>query len=97
MIKLKHILTEKREFPADGLTVIAMHTDRNNHTDARLTLANVMGNKKFKDIYTSIKIIQDIERTMPIQLRKYRDSVDKELLKAAKRLYSNYNDIHSAF
>ena len=97
MIKLKNILTEKKEFPADGLTVMAMHTGRNNHTDARLTLANVMGNKKLKDIYTSIKIIQDIERTMPIQLRKYRDSVDKELFKAAKRLYSNYNDIHGAF
>jgi uncharacterized protein HemY len=97
MIKLKHILTEKREFPADGITVISLATDRNEHTKARLTLAKVMKNKKFIGIYKAIENIQDIERFFPSELRKYRDSVDKELFKAAKRLYSNYNDIHGAF
>ena len=59
MIKLKHILTEKREFPADGITVISLATDRNEHTKARLTLAKVMKNKKFIGIYKAIENIQE--------------------------------------
>jgi|8_EtaG_2_1085327.scaffolds.fasta_scaffold32019_2 uncharacterized protein HemY len=97
MIKLKHILTEKREFPADGITVMSLQTDRNEHTKARLTLAQVMKNKKFIGIYKAIENIQDIERFFPSELRKYRDSVDKELFKTAKKMYSNFKDINGAF
>ncbi len=53
--------------------------------------------KKFIGIYKAIENIQDIERFFPSELRKYRDSVDKELFKTAKKMYSNYDDIHGAF
>ena len=97
MIKLKHILTEKREFPADGITVISLATDRNEHTKARLTLAKVMKNKKFIGIYKAIENIQDIERFFPSELRKYRDSVDKELFKQSYKMYSDHDIIVGVF
>ena len=90
MIKLKHILTEKKEFPADGLTVIAMHTDRNNHTDARLTLANVMGNKKFSMITSELyKLEIDLEkkyrRVIPQVSKISKDKMLERVIKVSKK------------
>ncbi len=42
MIKLKHILTEKKELGGAMIEKIRLLTDRNNHNEARLTLAKEM-------------------------------------------------------
>ena len=97
MIKLKNILTEKKELSKSIVGDIAKMTDRNNHTEARRDLASHMKNLKFQHIYQSINMIQDKEGNLPINLRKYRDEVDKKFFALVKRKYGNYNDIHKAF
>ena len=97
MIKLKHILTEKKDLTPSIIADLAKMTDRNNHTEARRDLASHMKNLKFQHIYQSINMIQDKEGNLPINLRKYRDEVDKKFFALVKRKYGNYNDIHKAF
>ena len=97
MIKLKHILTEKKDLTPSIIADLAKMTDRNNHTAARRDLASHMKNLKFQHIYQSINMIQDKEGNLPINLRKYRDEVDKKFFALVKRKYGNYNDIHKAF
>ena len=97
MIKLKDILTEKKNLAPSIIADLAKMTDRNNHTEARRDLASHMKNLKFQHIYQSINMIQDKEGNLPINLRKYRDEVDKKFFALVKRKYSNYNDIHKAF
>ena len=45
MIKLKNILTEKKELGGAKLHMIDRATDSNNHNEARRLLAVAMGNK----------------------------------------------------
>jgi len=97
MIKLKNILTEKKDLAPNIIADLAKMTDRNNHTEARRDLASHMKNLKFQHIYQSINMIQDKEGNLPINLRKYRDEVDKKFFALVKRKYGNYNDIHKAF
>lgn len=97
MIKLKDLLTEKKNLAPSIIADLAKMTDRNNHTEARRDLASHMKNLKFQHIYQSINMIQDKEGNLPINLRKYRDEVDKKFFALVKRKYGNYNDIHKAF
>ena len=97
MIKLKHILTEKKDLAPNIIADLAKMTDRNNHTEARRDLASHMKNLKFQHIYQSINMIQNKEGHMPRNLIKYRDDVDKQFFSLVKRKYGNYNDINSAF
>ena len=97
MIKLKNILTEKKDLAPNIIADLAKMTDRNNHTAARRDLASHMKNLKFQHIYQSINMIQDKEGNLPTNLRKYRDEVDKKFFALVKRKYGNYNDIHKAF
>ena len=97
MIKLKNILSEKKDLAPSIIADLAKMTDRNNHTEARRDLASHMKNLKFQHIYQSINMIQDKEGNLPTNLRKYRDEVDKKFFALVKRTYGNYTDIHKAF
>ena len=97
MIKLKNILTEKKELSKSIVDDIAKMTDRNDHNGARMELAKAMNNLKYQNIYQGIKMIADREGSMPRGLMKYRDDVDKKFIQLAKRTYDNYNDIYGAF
>ena len=46
MIKLKNILSEKKDLHQVHIDKIAALTDRNNHTKARMFLAQLVGDKK---------------------------------------------------
>ena len=97
MIKLKHILTEKKDLAPNIIADLAKMTDRNNHNEARRDLASHMNYLKYQHIYQSIIMIQNKEVHMPRNLIKYRDDVDKQFFSLVKRKYGNYNDINSAF
>ena len=97
MIKLKDILTEKKDLAPSIIADLAKMTDRNNHTEARRDLASHMKNLKFQHIYQSIIMIQNKEGHIPTNLRKYRDEVDKKFFALVKRKYGNYDDINGAF
>ena len=60
MIKLKDILTEKKKMQPVYLTKLHQLTQRNNHTDARVFLSIMMGNKKLEKFYKAMSELNDV-------------------------------------
>ena len=97
MIKLKSILTEKKELGGVLIKKISMATDRNHHNMARRILAMAMKNKKLASVYASIEEINMMLGHLPPELSKLRMKMDKELFKQSYSKYSDHNDIVKAF
>ena len=97
MIKLKDILTEKKELGGAIIHKIDMLTDKNNHTEARRVLAVAMGNKKLAKIYAAVDEINMAIGYMDIQIGKFVQLMDQDLFKQAKKKYSDYEQIHGVF
>ena len=97
MIKLKHILTEKKELGGSMIYQIDKATDRNNHNEARRLLAVAMGDKRFAQAYAGMEEINIALGYLSPEIRKLRDRMDKKLFKQAKKMYSDYNIILGAF
>ena len=97
MIKLKHILTEKKELGGALINKIERLTDRNNHNMARRVLAIAMGDKRFAQAYAGMEEINIALGYLSPEMRKLRDRMDKKLFKQAKKTYSDYEQIHGAF
>ncbi len=96
MIKLKHILSEKKDLHQAHIDKIATLTDRNNHTKARMFLAQMIGDKKLVSMYGHIFELSLYLRDMS-KLNVARDRLDKELFRQAERKFSNFKDINKAF
>ncbi len=96
MIKLKHILSEKKDLHQVHIDKIAALTDRNNHTKARMFLAQMIGDKKLVSMYGHIFELSLYLRDMS-KLNVARDRLDKELFRQAERKFSNFKDIDGAF
>ena len=96
MIKLKNILTEKKDLAPNLVKQLAKMTDANNHTEVRKALASLMGDKQLMKAYDSIITLQDFLGRAN-ESNAVRNAVDKNLFKKAKMTYSNYKDIESAF
>ena len=96
MIKLKHILTEKKDLHKVHIDKIAVMTDRNNHTKARMFLAQMIGDKKLVSMYGQIFELSLYLRDMG-KLHDVRNRLDKELFRQAQRKFSNFKDINKAF
>ena len=97
MIKLKQILTEKKELGGALINKIERLTDRNNHNMARRVLAIAMGDKRFAQAYAGMEEINIALGYLSPEMRKLRDRMDKKLFKQAKKTYSDYEQIHGAF
>ena len=96
MIKLKSILTEKKELGGAILEKIRMLTDRNNHNESRRELAKAMKLKNLEQSYDALLVLQDNLRSMN-DLMDARNRLDKMLFSQAKRTFSNYDIILSVF
>ena len=96
MIKLKHILTEKKELGGALINKIDSLTDKNAHNMARLTLAKAMGNKILMKNYEALMVLHTKFRDMN-DLTSARNRLDKELFAQAKKTYSDYEQIHGVF
>ena len=96
MIKLKHILTEKKELGGALINKIDDLTDRNAHNMARLTLAKAMGNKILMKNYEALMVLHTKFRDMN-DLTSARNRLDKELFAQAKKMYSDYEQIYGVF
>ena len=97
MIKLKHIILEKKELGGILIKKISMATDRNHHNMARRILALAMKNKKLASVYGSMEEINVALGHLPPELSKLRSRIDKKLFAQAKKTYSDYDVIHGAF
>ena len=97
MIKLKHILTEKKELGGAMINKIDRATDSNNHNEARRILAVAMGNKKLAKAYVAIEDLNMALGHLPPELSKLRLKLDKELFKQSYSKYSDHNVIVGVF
>ena len=75
---------------------IAKLTDYNNHNEARLVLAKQMGLKNLVKGYEAIMVLHDMFRQMN-EMMAARQKLDKMLMTAAERKYSNYQDIYQSY
>ncbi|MBT4208416.1 hypothetical protein HOE22_08745 [Candidatus Woesearchaeota archaeon] len=97
MIKLKDILTEKKELGGAIINQIDRATDSNNHNEARRILAKAIGNKKLVKVYTAIEDLNMALGNLPPELSKLRIKMDKELFKQSYSKYSDHNVIVGVF
>ena len=95
MIKLKQILTEKKELGGALINKIERLTDVNNHTEARITLAKEV-DKNLWRAYEGLNTVQDYLRRAN-ETNIARDALDKKLSAYAKKKFSDYESIERAF
>jgi hypothetical protein len=96
MIKLKDILTEKKELGGAYINKIEQLTDVNAHNEARLELAKQMKLKNLIKAYEALMVLHDMFNQMN-ELMHAREKLDKMLFKQAKKTYSDYDSIEGAF
>ena len=94
MIKLKDILTEKKELSSANIKDIAKMTDKNNHTWARYILSGHMGNNKLKKFYDAMEDLNDVFQGFPPELSKLNKKMEKEFVKSLKMTFSNADEIY---
>jgi len=95
MVKLKTLLTEKKELGSAYIEKIRMLTQRNNHTMARLELAKLVGSKQHMKFYQAIMDIQDVVGHLPMGLSKVRHEMEKPFMNLLKKKFSNFDIIYS--
>ena len=97
MIKLKDILTEKKELDSKTIGYIEKMTNSNNHNEARLMLAkSFLGkNSPLVNSYEALITLHNQLGSMNA-LMKAREALDKILFNGAKRTYANFDEIWGA-
>lgn len=73
---------------------IAKLTKANDHFEARIQVAGMMGNKELEDIYKSLKTLHD-KYNNPYAI-KLRDDIEKDLYKAITKKWKNWKDMKMA-
>ena len=66
---------------------IEKYTDRNDHTNAVLTLAKFLGQTKYVKLIEAIQIIHRLEGSIPSEISKYRSILLKDLIEKFKSKY----------
>ena len=95
-MKLKDLITEKKELDSKSVKHIAQMTDRNNHTEARIILSKLMGWQRGEKFYKAMEQIRDVFNGYPGPASKLNEMMEKELYKQMYRTWSNYDDIYNA-
>jgi hypothetical protein len=93
MIKLKQLLTEKKELDSKTIQAVAKMTDSNAHTHARIELAQALRDKKLEKAYRAINELHNYFRQMGGGLTLTRDKLDKELKAKLQSKFANFDEI----
>ncbi len=96
MMKLKNLLTEKKELGGAMIDKISNLTDRNAHNMARETLAKAMGSRVLVKNYQALSTLHTLFRDMN-DLKDARARLDKMLFAQAEKMYSDYKDIYNSY
>ncbi len=68
-------------------------TNNNNHTEARIEIAEELAKKtlsqSYVKIFRAIQQIQDIKRHIPLNLMRYREEETKDMLEAVKLVFGD--------
>ena len=98
MIKLKKLLNEKqqlnekKDLDSKSIQKVAKLTDRNNHTEARLFLAHMSGDKKLTKAYAGLRDVQDYMGRAN-ETNVVRNYLDLRLKDTLSRKFSNFDEI----
>jgi|TARA_R110002020_G_scaffold97661_1_gene232786 hypothetical protein len=92
----EQLISEKKELGGALINKIDDLTNKNAHNMARLTLAKAMRNKILMKNYEALMTLHTKFRDMS-DLKSARDRLDKELFTQAKKMYSDYEQIHGVF
>ena len=95
MIKLKHILNEKKEFKGNLDMIRNLSKNKHDSTIARIEVADRLPHKSMSEVYKHIYRLE-LNLNYPSALRKVRDLADKNLFKLVKSMTSNPNDVIKA-
>ena len=87
MMKLKDLIIEKKD------DKIHKFTQRNNHTEARIFLSTMMGNKKLVKFYNAMNDLNDVFGGYGSELSKLNQKMEKELYKDIKKKYANSAEV----
>ena len=96
MIKMKDLLTEKKELGGAYIDQLYNLTDRNAHNMARETLAKAMGSRVLVKNYQALSTLHTLFRDMN-DLKDARARLDKMLFAQAEKMYIDYDAIKGAF
>ena len=91
-----NLVTEKKEMGEKGLESVKRMTDKNQHTENRIMLSNLMGNKKLVKFYKAMAELNDVFNGYPPAASKLNQMMEKELYRQLNRTYSNYEEIYKA-
>ena len=92
----EQLISEKKELGGALINKIDDLTNKNAHNMARLTLAKAMRNRILMKNYEALMTLHTKFRDMN-DLTSARDRLDKELFTQAKKMYSDYEQIHGVF
>ena len=95
MIKLKHILNEKKEFKGNLDMIRNLSKNKHDSTIARIEVADRLPHKQMSATYKHIYKLE-LNLNYPPALKKVRDLADKNLFKLVKGMVSNPNDVIKA-
>ena len=95
MIKLKHILNEKKEFKGNLDMIRNLSKNKHDSTIARIEVAERLPHKSMAETYKHIYKLE-LNLNYPPALKKVRDLADKTLFKLVKGMVSNPNDVIQA-
>ena len=83
MKTFKQHISEKRKVSSAQIQKFAQMTDQNQHTEVRLQIAKIVGDKGLIKKYEKLSKDQDKAGSLTGPLQKTRQQLDKELLSKA--------------
>ena len=97
ILKEIHWLGEAKVMTPAAVADIKKATSGNEHTKAITYLAIQLGDKKSVKKLKAIDDYHKVQGDMPMDLINLRNKIQKDLLNAAKKAFSNYAAIRNAF
>ena len=94
MIKMKELLTEKKELDARTIHAIEKMTQSNAHTHARIELSQALRNKRLEKAYRGIYEVENFFNDS-FGVKPIRDRLDQYLERYVKAKFSNADEIWS--
>ena len=88
-----NLVSEARKLDQKNLDKIHKFTQNNNHTEARIHLATLMGSDKLYRFYNAMEVLNDIFNGDGPEQTKLKQKMEKELYKAIKKAYLNSAEV----
>ena len=95
--KYEQEISEASEFPQIEVDKLKNMTDKNDHNGSVIHLAKMMKEKKVIKMMELLAKMHKENGSMTSDMMSMRKDMLDQLMKKAKRQYSNYKDVYNAF